>query len=268
MDFLKDFTVGSYQNLWVGSVHRHPGRVLYASLQSPKCTPKMLHVDELPEKKKGRIRIAAVSDTHARHDSIISLPESDIFVHTGDILMSSSLRSHGHGVRTLTHFNDWIADIPATYKVVIAGNHDFVIEQLGSDATQNLLHNCTYLENSSTELGDIRIWGSPLSHGKSWNRSFQSLEYAAYTKECLSNFEMPLDIILTHGPNRNLYNTIAAASKGSAVLSRTLHFWGHWHAGHGTHSRNDGVQSICACIMDGRYNLSNVPIILDCERVI
>lgn len=37
-------------------------------------------------RKKMAIRIIIVSDTHGKHDLIRDLPESDIFIHSGDFI--------------------------------------------------------------------------------------------------------------------------------------------------------------------------------------
>jgi hypothetical protein len=269
MDYLKDIAVGSYHYFKLGTEHKNPGIFLYYSTSHSAATgvataPLLLRLDDLPDKAKGSTRIIAVSDTHARHEGVGPLPEGDIFIHTGDILMTSSIRSHSHGMSRLTEFDEWLDDIPCEHKVVIAGNHDHVIEKIGKEATQSLLGNSTYLENSQVTLSDVTIWGTPISVGRSQNKAFQSSEFAAETQDRISEIRSPLDIVLTHGPCRAVYSTIAGSQPSRPRASAPpMHFWGHYHNGHGVTSRDDGSLSVCACIMDGRYDLSNVPVIVD-----
>lgn len=277
MDFLKDAVVGSYQYFRLGSSHSRPGVFLYynpAAGGEDGCNPsaQLLREEDLPDKKKGSARIIAISDTHARHYGLGSFPEGDVLLHAGDILMSATLRSHSHGLATLTAFNEWMGDIPCDHKVVIAGNHDCSIEKLGQIETQNLLDNCHYLENSQVTVSDLTIWGTPMSTGRSRNRAFQSTEFAAQTMNAFSQLQDPVDIVLSHGPCQQLHKGIVQKGRESRAKysaeeepeeSFNMHVWGHLHGHYGVEKRKSGVLSVCACIMDGRYDLSNLPVIID-----
>jgi hypothetical protein len=61
-------------------------------------------------RKKMAIRIIIVSDTHGKHDLIRDLPESDIFIHSGDFMNS------GIYLEEITSFNAWLKGIPAKHK--------------------------------------------------------------------------------------------------------------------------------------------------------
>lgn len=269
MESLKDLVIGSYHFFKLGSSHRRPGECLYcctAELQSPQ----IVTVDTLRGKKPGVTRIIAVSDTHARHDGLGPIPEGDIFLHTGDILMTSSLRSRGHGIKVLESFNDWMDSIPCDHRVAIAGNHDLVIADLGRERTAGILSNCTYLENSHVTADGLTIWGTPLSRGKSHNNAFQCQSFRYETERALAAFHKPIDLILSHGPCLELHDSFAAHSDDLTLHNHTrgkhyksIHFWGHCHAAHGVHMNKDGIFSVCSSIMDENYDLSNPPIIID-----
>ena len=65
-------------------------------------------------------------------------------------------------------FKKWLDEVPAAEVVLVAGNHDQSIEAWGlPDGLR-----CHYLEDASTELFGLRIWGTPWQpwfHGWAFN---------------------------------------------------------------------------------------------------
>lgn len=211
---------------------------------------------EIPPKEDGTVRIIIVSDTHMRHRALGNLPAGDIFIHAGDILMTNRMLSTTRSIEKLHEFNEWLSTIPCPTKVVICGNHDKVVEDIGLEQVSNILTNGVYLQNSSIEVNSIRIWGSPLSSGRSGNSAFQSREFAHETTSIVEDISGErIDILVTHGPNRPL---------AEKLQPQLLHIWGHAHGAHGVrHTRELSCPSINASIMDTRYNPSQVPIVID-----
>lgn len=101
-----------------------------------------------------RVRIVCISDTHGQHAKV-SVPDGDLLIHAGDFM------AFGDSPKEVVDFNQWLGKQPHRYKVVIAGNHDWMFER-HPIAARELLGNATYLENSGTELAGLRIWGSPV----------------------------------------------------------------------------------------------------------
>jgi predicted phosphohydrolase len=127
----------------------------------------------MPPKPESSVRVVFISDTHS-HLGEVSLPMGDVLCHTGDITFCSS-----GGKQTLEKFNQELAALPHPHKVVIAGNHDRRIEQLGSATTREILSSAHYLENSGVRLEGLHFWGSPISarrKRKSSNTAFQYSE--------------------------------------------------------------------------------------------
>jgi predicted phosphodiesterase len=226
---------------------------------SENISPQLTRRSDLPQKKSKSQRIVVVSDTHERHECIGEIPRGDIFIHAGDIMMTNRMTSHYKGVQKLTDFNEWLGDINCVEKIVVAGNHDKVIESLGSQEAQAVLSHATYLENSSVAVGDIKIWGSPLSSGRSGNSAFQSEDFKRLAHHAAQECG-DVDIMVTHGPVMELVD----------VLNPSIHVWGHAHYYHGIRGRDKVLwgerlkcTSVNASIMDGKYNPSQFPVVVD-----
>lgn len=86
-----DFILGLWLNFRTGS-RSSPELCLYVSPSTNKRGEVTLRA-ELPPNNPGVTRIVIVSDTHTRHAALGDLPIGDVFVHCGDILMSSSFFS-------------------------------------------------------------------------------------------------------------------------------------------------------------------------------
>lgn len=68
-----------------------------------------------------RVRIVCISDTHGQHIKL-SVPDGDVLVHAGDFM------AFGYAPKEIADFNHWLSTQPHRYKVVIAGNHDVMID--------------------------------------------------------------------------------------------------------------------------------------------
>ena len=234
--------------------HREKEKFFYVRYPYPQHTE--IPLSSLPAVPPNHARVIVVGDTHERHEGLGQFPECDIFVHCGDILMTGRFFSEKTQTKKLMRFNNWLATIPAKKRIVIAGNHDKQILVMGKEKTKLLLSNCEYLENEATTYGPLRIWGTPVSVGRSKNTAFQTQEFKEETKKvCPSE----VDILITHGTLPELENRI----------KHKIHFCGHNHNSYGIYHKtsNDGKgfprMSLCAPVHDGHYRLRHLPMIMD-----
>jgi Icc-related predicted phosphoesterase len=210
--------------------------------------------------------ITTISDTHNKHKQLNGkLPGGDLLIHSGDI--SSLGRKH-----EVQSFVEWFNGIDNyNHKIFIAGNHDmsFDKERLLRDKLAHFegrnindydtscsegkpawleellgihLHpNVYYLENSSIDIGGIKIWGSPYSptFGYGWGFNVDRGYDAA---QIWNRIPLDTDIVITHSPiygyNDRTSNT--NENVGCADLYHRLHevkphlhFSGHIHEGYG-----------------------------------
>jgi predicted phosphodiesterase len=256
MSFVTDFAAEIALRLLFGdSDHPEPTDCLYISNIDEK--PLLIRMKNIPAKSLGMIRLIIVSDTHEKHRKIKKVPDGDVFIHCGDVLLTSRFFSVRNGKGKLAEFNEWLKSIPCRIKIVIGGNHDNVLEHLGKDVVQSILTEATYLEDNSFMIGNITIWGTPLSSGRSRNKAFQSKRFAAKT---ISEVPAKVDILLTHGQCPQLEKKV----------KHSVHLWGHAHNAYGVRKppkflRGQPVVSlsICAPILDKKFRPVHYPIVLD-----
>lgn len=211
-------------------------------------------LEELKSHDSGTLRIVIVSDTHERH-RLVSVPAGDVFLHCGDICMSSSLSTRSRGERVLRDFNDWLEQIPCKEKVVIGGNHDAVLCDLGSQAA-DILSAAVWLQDSSVKLpqAGIKVYGNAYSEGHSHNCAWQTNDGNAPPID--EDACKDADVVLTHH---------CTASIREAVMTYTRpRLWasGHAHNEHGIHEKA-GTVFVNAAIQDTHYNPFQSPVVLD-----
>jgi hypothetical protein len=190
---------------------------------------------EIPPAPAGHLRFVCASDTHLMHRAL-PVPPGDVFLHAGDILVASRHLSRAACIAKYSEFNAWLGTLPHPYKFVIAGNHDWCLDETLPDAltvaeVRALLSNASYLLNEDAYVPlppvagqhgadrHLRIFGSPFSIGSSGNRAFQGrgpaapaptkatknaeYEAAAETERALiaqlrAPGRQPIDVLLTH----------------------------------------------------------------------
>jgi len=205
---------------------------------------------DLPQKAEGCIRIVVVSDTHEAHRSV-TLPHGDVLLHCGDILWSSSLAKQSRGIRVLEDFNLWLGELNFSEIVVIGGNHDIALQKLG-DAATGMLSNAVFLQDESVVLpfSRLKVYGNAFSRGHSHNTAWQdpvSVSEAA----CKD-----VDVVMTHHKTSAIVDAVLVHARPKIWAS------GHNHAGHGV-TESDGTLLLNGAIMDGKYNPTQLPVVID-----
>ncbi|KAK4244289.1 Metallo-dependent phosphatase-like protein [Corynascus novoguineensis] len=189
----------------------------------------------------GAVSVICVSDTH---NSQPVLPNGHVLIHAGDLTQSGSLRELQEAV-------DWLRTQPHPVKIVVAGNHDLLLdtncdgqretgrEDAASERKMIDWGDIIYLENASTTVTcangrQLLIYGSPRSvrHG---NWAFQ---YPRSVDVWTGTIPNGVDVLITHGPPRAHLDLLQL---GCTHLLRELwrvrprlHVFGHVHEEAGT----------------------------------
>lgn len=216
------------------------GQLLYAYSRS---RPAVSNIHEKP------VTVVCVSDTH---NSQPELPDGDVLVHAGDLTQSGTFVELQSAI-------DWLRRQPHRHKVVIAGNHDILLDPASNHRLQRDGHretredldwgDVTYLQDTATTLTcangrRLRVYGSPWSprHG-SW-----AFQYPRVKNIWSHAVPDNIDILITHSPPRG---HLDLAGLGCVHLlgelwrlRPRLHVFGHVHEGYGKEGLVfDGLQA-------------------------
>jgi len=218
-----------------------------------------------------------LSDTHGRHLEITELygelPYVDIIVHSGDCTR------YGEFEET-DLFMNWYSKQNAMHKILVAGNHDFVLQQM--DRRNWLLANnygVTYLEDSFININGIGIYGSP------WSPVYGMWAFMKQRNAELDEVwqKVPtdgsVDLLVTHTPRYGRFDVSVRGNYnvGCEMLANRIndihpkvHVFGHIHECGGmikeeTEVPLKGMLSLNASLLNTRYVLANPIWIWDTE---
>jgi Icc-related predicted phosphoesterase len=209
------------------------------------------------------MRIVCISDTHSLHDHIPELPDGDVLIHAGDLTGSGSIPKGFEAI-------EWLGSLPHSYKLLIAGNHDFCFEDYGPWMREQC-EKCgvIYLEDESTVIKGVKFHGSP------WTPFFRDMSFNASPNlmaEKMALVPSNTQVLITHGPPRGVFDYVPQDDLHVGCLSidarlpflkkLRLHVFGHIHEGYGM-KEQDGViyANVSTCTVN--YRPTNAPIVID-----
>lgn len=207
------------------------------------------------------MKFVAISDTHCRHRSL-KLPKGDVIIHAGDISYQGE-RSE------LEDFLKWFSQLDFEHKIFIGGNHDFFLEKAKPTVLKKLIpENVTYLKDCSTELGGIKVWGSPYTPWY-FNWAFNK-HRGLQMKKQWSQIPDDTTLLLTHGPAFGILDTVINERHVGCkelldrvmTLKPKVHVFGHIHESYGS-KKLQGVRFYNACMLNESYELVNKPIVFE-----
>jgi Icc-related predicted phosphoesterase len=219
-----------------------------------------------PKKKHGRpisedlsLRIVVISDTHGQHRKL-EVPRGDLLIHAGDFTLFSKPPS------IVSDFDAWLGSLPHRSKVVVPGNHEFILEE---PQERSAITNAILLMDAGVDVEGFRIWGSPVTplYGGAFGMS-----RAADRKRHWARIPDALDILITHGPPFGILDEIGPGRHDGcpelleAVLEARprVHVFGHTHAAYGM-LRTADTTFVNASLLNADGGLSREPIVLDLE---
>lgn len=205
------------------------------------------------------MKIVCISDTHGKHQGL-EVPEGDLLIHAGDV----SRRGKPKEIRK---FNDWLGTLPHPYKVVIAGNHDWLFENAPEEA-EALITQAVYLNDSGVNIQGFHIWGSPISptfYDWAFNR-----DRGEQIRKHWALIPENTDILITHGPPKGILDKVFTGEEvGCEDLTEAVnrvcpkyHIFGHIHEAYGQATHN-GTHYINASVLNLRYQLENEAVVFE-----
>lgn len=202
------------------------------------------------------MRIVALSDTHGQHRGLDHIPDGDVLVFAGDLSIHGNLSE-------LRDFAEWFSSFPHDYKIVVAGNHDFMFAGNKKEEAVDILKDrrIIYLEDETIQLDGTTFYGTPYS---------QTFDRYVFN-EGFGKIPPKTDVLISHGPpqGRNDYWNEDEGHVGSKSLREAvdriepqLHLYGHIHERHGNEPTEYG-DSINVSICDRDYEVSEVPVVVE-----
>lgn len=211
------------------------------------------------------MKIVLISDTHLRHRNYpIDIPKCDLLIHSGDACIKGDFNE------VLTFF-EWFEGLPATRKVFVAGNHDWLFEKDPVTARKLVPSTVTYLQDEMTEIEGLKIYGSP------WQPEFCewafNLKRGWPLRKKWEAVPAGIDILVTHGPPLGIldFSHFGNEHAGCADLRQELnrikpklHCFGHIHGAYGTTTWANTLL-VNASLCDESYVANHPPVVVEME---
>jgi Icc-related predicted phosphoesterase len=208
------------------------------------------------------MKLCIISDTHNKHKRLI-LPPADVIIHCGDF--TSVGKEH-----EIRDFFKWYSSLEQyEYKVIIAGNHDWLFERAGIHARSLVPKKIYYLQDWGKEIEGIKFWGTPVQlpfNNWAFNRPEEKL------KQHWEAIPDDTDVLITHCPPYMIHDYVpwsmqheGSPSLYKEVLNRIkpkVHCFGHIHDGYGI-TVIEGTTFINASNLDEDYMCVNNPVVIE-----
>jgi Icc-related predicted phosphoesterase len=208
------------------------------------------------------MRIVAISDTHNMHGAIEEIPDGDVLIHAGDISVKGTSQA-------IYAFNRWLGELPHKHKIVIAGNHDFCLQNDPRGA-EKLFTNAIYLRDNSVSVGGLKFYGTPWV--PKYGRWAFMIEHDSLRNDIFKKIPNDVDVLISHGPPKNILDYVptgwkhaGCASLRDHVLERIkpkAHIFGHIHEAYGYNSYRD-INFYNVSICDAKYSPDNPATVIE-----
>lgn len=220
------------------------------------------------------MKLVIFSDTHNRHEKMRPLPKGDVLIFCGDAQRT------GFDDGELIEFNIWLGEQPFDHRIVIAGNHDRILEHDGVEGSQDIYFNATYLQDSGCEIDGVKFWGSP------WQPEFNNwafnLSRGKALKEKWDLIPDDTDVLITHAPPQGYFDECIAfpiqkrfgrpitehagceeLAKAVRRIKPKVHCFGHIHDGGGNVLQDGNTLFVNAAICTPKMAPTNPPIVVE-----
>lgn len=182
------------------------------------------------------MNIYHISDSHTYHD-LLQVPKNvDLIIFSGDC---SIVKNAANNYSEVISFLNWFEGLPVKYKIFVAGNHDTSIWKNIVTKESIEERGIIYLENESTTIEGLNIWGSPYTSTFGTDWAFQKARHKMDKVWRL----MPsnTDVVITHGPPKggldstldygNTVKLVGCNQLATRIrrVKPILHLFGHIH---------------------------------------
>lgn len=179
------------------------------------------------------MRLVLMADTHGMHDKVV-VPGGDVLIHAGDFCNQGTFQD-------AKKFVQWLSVLPHKHKIIIAGNHDRILET--DLQISDLLFGgiAEYLLDSETVINEIKFYGSPYQP-EFCNWSFNLPTGGKELKQKWAMIPDDTDVLITHCPPEGVLDKVNIGGTNAGCkhlrdrvkkIKPKLHLFGHIHEGRG-----------------------------------
>lgn len=171
------------------------------------------------------VTVTCISDLHGFKPDI---PKGELLIISGDLTGRDTVREY-------ERFFEWLNALDFRCKIIIAGNHDGLIEEGLIDFGPDI----HYLCDSGMEYEGVKVWGSPYTP-TFLNWHFMR-ERGADIKKHWDLIPQDTDILITHGPPQGILDKTENGDHAGCLdlrhaverIQPKIHCFGHIHEGGG-----------------------------------
>lgn len=205
------------------------------------------------------MKIVSFSDIHGKHNQL-DLPPGDVLIFAGDYEQHTDPQM----------FLEWFGRQDYEHKILVAGNHDSYLANIGYEKAFALGKRLgyIYLEDTSITIGGITFHGSP------WCNNFGYWDFMGSEDELYHKWERidpKTNVLITHGPAYGTGDLVTHSyGEDPHVGSKTLqvklfalpelkyHLSGHIHESYGEYKHSNYISSNISSL-NIHYKLVNPP---------
>lgn len=222
------------ESSWLRRFYQAPCPTLGKTIYSQRRELALRLYQEEPE-SADQVTVVCVSSTH---NSQPRIPPGDILIHAGDL-------TQGGTAAELQTQLQWLNAQPHAHKLVIAGNHDTVLDPLkaadcgfsSQDRESLQWGSLVYLQHSSCSV-EVRGWTlSVFGHPSTRKNGNWAFQYERGLDLFHNQIPEHTDILVTHSPPQ-FHLDIAGWGEGFLLkelerMRPKLHVFRHIHGGYG-----------------------------------
>lgn len=211
------------------------------------------------------MRVVCTSDLHGT--TPVDLPEGDVLVIAGDVC---PVWDHDRAYQAnwlKGHFREWLLDQPHSYKIVVGGNHDFVLQSTPKGVVQGWFDGAFYLQDDAVNIMGTLFYGTP------WSTKFGKWAFMEEDDDLeiiYSVIPEETDVLISHGPPGGACDyTLTGHVTGSWSLRDRIQevkpelvVCGHIHEAYGV-EYIDSIPVWNVAFMNVDYKPTNEPMVID-----
>lgn len=217
------------------------------------------------------MKIVCVSDPHGIDNfKKVQVPNGDMLIIAGDLCRNYTRNRFFDAIKQqneLVSWEEYLSSLPHKYKVIIAGNHDFALEQdyrLGKK-----MRGVNYLVNESIVIEGLKFYGFPFTpEFCGW--AFMLERDSPQMDLVVSKIPADTDILISHGPPKKTLDNCRDGHVGCGLLRKKISqmnlkllVCGHIHDDGGKKMKYGDGWIVNAALVNNLHKIVNEPIVVE-----